>query len=447
MKEYLIEDFKFKEQEPERNAEVEVEEVVVEDKTEDKTEENNNNNNDTPKQKLDDRDLSTFGIDDKKLMKVSFSQIFDNHLKFQESVELIDNYNKAYQKAEDLRADKMKNAEMALSIEEERILYWHFACLEYVLGGPLDDISLEHFFVHSKFKETSRQVYTPYSYLEILNRLSKDLDIQNNARVRRIQMHDDGVDVLVEQDEGFEKLSGDLVVCTVPLGVLKKSVERGDFPNKISFDPPLPKEKVTVIKEKLGTATINRVELHFENMFWDPADTLFGNVNLSNESRGEFFLIMSLFDSPVLSFFSCGKANELMSTVPDELIVSRCMNVLKELFEVQTTPNPKKRFTVPKPVAASVSHWDQNEFFMGSHTYPKVDAKQEDFDVMAQPLYYVADNEMAWSRTQRPHPEAKPKVYFAGEHTHRDFPGTVHGAFLSGLREVRNIVNHYCGNK
>jgi lysine-specific histone demethylase 1 len=39
-----------------------------------------------------------------------------------------------------------------------------------------------------------------------------------------------------------------------------------------------------------------------------------------------------------------------------------------------------------------------------------------------------------------------PRVYFAGEHTNRNYPATVHGALLSGLREARRIADAFLGS-
>jgi lysine-specific histone demethylase 1 len=39
----------------------------------------------------------------------------------------------------------------------------------------------------------------------------------------------------------------------------------------------------------------------------------------------------------------------------------------------------------------------------------------------------------------------KCRLFFAGEHTIRNYPATVHGAFLSGLREGAHIADEFLG--
>lgn len=37
------------------------------------------------------------------------------------------------------------------------------------------------------------------------------------------------------------------------------------------------------------------------------------------------------------------------------------------------------------------------------------------------------------------------RLLFAGEHTNRQYPATVHGAFLSGIREAARLADQFLG--
>ena len=63
-----------------------------------------------------------------------------------------------------------------------------------------------------------------------------------------------------------------------------------------------------------------------------------------------------------------------------------------------------------------------------------------DYDLMSQP---ISANPNAPGTT--PQPSNLPRVFFGGEHTIRQYPATVHGAFLSGLREAGKIADQFLG--
>ncbi|ODM94088.1 putative lysine-specific histone demethylase 1 [Orchesella cincta] len=64
------------------------------------------------------------------------------------------------------------------------------------------------------------------------------------------------------------------------------------------------------------------------------------------------------------------------------------------------------------------------------------------YDLLAAPVgptkhTWPAGDPFHCNETKRsPH-----RLYFAGEHTFRNYPATVHGALLSGLREVGRIAD------
>lgn len=73
-----------------------------------------------------------------------------------------------------------------------------------------------------------------------------------------------------------------------------------------------------------------------------------------------------------------------------------------------------------------------------------------DYEVMATPVsvppQQPAAAAAAAAGAQPTAPGASlPRMFFAGEHTIRNYPATVHGAFLSGLREAGRIADQFLG--
>ena len=74
----------------------------------------------------------------------------------------------------------------------------------------------------------------------------------------------------------------------------------------------------------------------------------------------------------------------------------------------------------PTPVAAQVTRWSQDPFALGSYSFHAVGSSPATRRALAG-----AD----WDG----------RLVFAGEATSSDYPGTAHGAFLSGQAAARTI--------
>merc|ERR1712190_166220 len=84
----------------------------------------------------------------------------------------------------------------------------------------------------------------------------------------------------------------------------------------------------------------------------------------------------------------------------------------------------KQRKKIPKPIDFCVTKWGKDRFAKGSYSYIANGANGTHYDKMSH--------------------SCSDKLFFAGEATIRKWPASVHGAYLSGIREARKIMNtHY----
>ncbi|CDQ71674.1 unnamed protein product [Oncorhynchus mykiss] len=170
------------------------------------------------------------------------------------------------------------------------------------------------------------------------------------------------------------------------------------------------------------------VVLCFDRVFWDPSVNLFGHVGSTTASRGELFLFWNLYKAPILLALMAGEAAGIMENISDDVIVGRCLAILKGIFGSSAVPQPKE--TV-------VTRWRADPWARGSYSYVAAGSSGNDYDLMAQPITPGP----AIPGASQP----VPRLFFAGEHTIRNYPATVHGALLSGLREAGRIADQFLG--
>lgn len=143
-----------------------------------------------------------------------------------------------------------------------------------------------------------------------------------------------------------------------------------------------------------------------------------------------------------------------MENVSDDVIVGRCIAVLKGIFGNNAVLQPKE--TV-------VTRWRADPWARGSYSFVSVGSSGSDYDLLGKFLWYFhrierfrfnsnANLLAAPVTPSAPNHEngssetgETPRLFFAGEHTIRNYPATVHGALLSGVREAGRIADYYLG--
>ncbi|XP_020596403.1 lysine-specific histone demethylase 1 homolog 3 isoform X1 [Phalaenopsis equestris] len=294
----------------------------------------------------------------------------------------------------------------AVTDEEMNLFNWHLANLEYANAGLLSKLSLAFWDQDDPYDMGGDHCFLPGGNGRFVQALAENVPILYEKTVHTIRYGADGVQVIA----GGQVYEGDMALCTVSLGVLKNG--------SIKFSPELPQRKLDGIR-RLGFGLLNKVAMLFPYVFWSTDFDTFGHLSEDPSRRGEFFLFYSyatVAGGPLLIALVAGEAAHNFETMPPTDAVSTVLQILRGIFEPQG-------IDVPDPLQSVCTRWGTDSFSLGSYSHVAVGASGDDYDILAES---VGDG----------------RLFFAGEATARRYPATMHGAFLSGLREAANMARH-----
>jgi polyamine oxidase len=234
----------------------------------------------------------------------------------------------------------------------------------------------------------------------LLNAFAGSYEVRTGSRVTAITQ--EGAGVSVTTDDGADTF--DAVICTVSCGVLQAGV--------IQFQPPF-SARQSLALQRIRMGTLDKTFLQFERQFW-PDTTVLGFVGAQREGIAEFFDLSAQAGAPVLMGFCAGSVARELASLTQEERVARAMATLRSAFP-----------DAPEPIAVATSNWSQDETTLGSYSYLSVGGVPEDFLALEEPV--------------------GERVFIAGEHTNRDYRGTLHGAHFSGLRAASQVVDLLLG--
>ena len=232
----------------------------------------------------------------------------------------------------------------------------------------------------------------------ITEHLAQDADIKLSQVVKEIRWQDPEVRVRTADNE----FVADRVVVTLPLGVLQH--------NDVRFVPELPEAKRNAIS-KLGMGVLNKCYLRFTQAFWpDDMDWL----EYVPEQHGEWTEWVSfkrVTQLPVLLGFNAADHGRDIEAWSDVRVVSSAMATLKTIFGNN----------LPNPVDYQITRWATDRFARGSYSYNALNSTPAMRNALARPL--------------------DGRLFFAGEACSKDYFGTAHGAYLSGLQAARAALS------
>ncbi|XP_071705477.1 polyamine oxidase 2-like [Rutidosis leptorrhynchoides] len=279
-----------------------------------------------------------------------------------------------------------RNSNLRLEGLSYKVLQWYLCRMEGWFAADAETISLKCWDKEELLPGGHGLMVR--GYLPVLNTLAKGLDIRLGHRVTRINRRKNGVKVTIENGT---TLFADAVVIAVPLGVLKS--------NTIKFEPRLPQWKEQAISD-LGVGIENKIILHFDRVFWPNVEFL-GVVAETSYGCSYFLNLHKATGHPVLVYMPAGQLAKDIEKLSDEAAANFAFIHLQKILPDASAP-----------IQHLVSHWGSDVNSLGSYSYDAVGKPHDLYEKLRIPV----DN-----------------LFFAGEATSTDYPGSVHGAYHTGL--------------
>lgn len=227
--------------------------------------------------------------------------------------------------------------------------------------------------------------------------LAQGLQIELGQVVTEIRWSSSPIQVITQKN----KFIADHVVVTLPLGVLQAG--------NVRFYPELPRNKKNAIA-KLGMGVLNKCYLRFPYAFW-PADVdWLGYVSQNHGEWTEWVSFKRAANMPILLGFNAAERGREIEAWSDRQVVASAMTTLRTIYGAD----------IPNPTDYQITRWATDPFSLGSYSYNPVGAVPKMRQQLAEPL--------------------EKSVFFAGEASNEDYFGTAHGAYLSGIRAAKEIL-------
>lgn len=233
-------------------------------------------------------------------------------------------------------------------------------------------------------------------------------DIYLNSTV--ISITKENNNTVTTTTENGDKYTSKYVIVTVPIGVLKATA--------INFLPALPPALTSAI-DNLGISKLGKVYFEFENVFWPENLDKFVYVG---DIQGKYapalisnwYLFNGEKKHPGLFALVSGELISKIEANPDG-----AFDLLKPILEAIRVD---KTVSVPTPTRIKTTNWNSDRFTLGAISRAKIGTDP------AGPIAAFANG--------------FDNVRFAGEHTIVEGFTFVHGAWRSGAREAKYIIDN-----
>lgn len=280
--------------------------------------------------------------------------------------------------------------------------------IEHEYAGPARDLSV-WWWDNDEWLGGRSDAMVRDGYRQLLDLLlgngADRLDVETGAAVERVEHGPTGVRVTVA-GEGPPR-AADACVVTVPLGVLKA--------NAIAFSPPLPRAKRRAIAG-LNMGILDKCFLRYPARFWDDSE-LVGHMAATAGAWAEWYDLERVSGAPIILGFNAADFAADLEDLPDDEIAAQAHSVLRAIYGS----------SIPEPTAFLVTKWGKDPWTRGSYAHVP-----------------PGMNTTAYAEIGKP---VGARLFFAGEHTIKNYPNTVAGAYMSGARAAREVTKAVGGRR
>ena len=283
-----------------------------------------------------------------------------------------------------------------LSEEKRKQLDWKIAIEEINDGADYDNYSL---WGDGNERYIGPTHLLPNGLSELLEILSKGINIKLNTPVQTIDYSEETEQKVIITSTKGEVFKADYVISTLPAGVLKSE--------QITFNPGLPGYKKKALNDH-AIGHIDKVAIKFKKGSWTDEEHFIGLIN-ENPKDFPLFINMKFFTG---SNVLIGEVSDTDALALDELTKDQKLEKFTQMFS--------KLKSFGKIEDIYFSSWSNDIYALGSTSYIKVNESGEIADALARRIK---------------------RLHFAGEATFRHEIGTLLGAYDSGLREAKAIIN------
>jgi monoamine oxidase len=274
-----------------------------------------------------------------------------------------------------------------------------FAMVAAGIGG-FEGVELEHFSALDSFNyvEAGPDLLIPSGYGTLIARLGRDLPVRLNEPVRRVDWSRERVQI----DAHSGRTECDAVIITVPTSALTR--------NEIAFVPALPIETEQAFHD-LPLGLLDKVALELEPARLPTEPDEF--VTLATATDESFRFRTRIWGSDAVLGYLSGAPAHALEAEGEIAMIAVATEQLVAIFGSEIRAAVRR---------SAATRWGKEPFSLGSYSH----CVPGRFGARAALTEPVGD-----------------RVYFAGEHTEQSAYGTIHGAWMSGERIARTLLERW----